>query len=75
MKNQSEFYVHATKDGVTESFAPGDDIPSWVKVDNPYVSGKKDSEDEAPVDEPKAAAVDDDADDAAPKPRRGRARS
>jgi hypothetical protein len=70
VKNQSEFYVHATKDGVTQSFGPGEDIPSWVKVDNPYVSGKQDSEDEPAVDEPKVAAEDGDA-----KPRRGRARS
>lgn len=74
MKNQSEFFVHLQKDGVTESFGPGEDIPAWAagKIDNPYVSGKKDSEDEVPVDEPKVA-VDDD--DEAPKPRRGRARS
>lgn len=52
MKNQSDFFVHAQKDGVTESFGPGDDIPSWVKIDNPYVSGKKDSEDEPQFPEP-----------------------
>lgn len=71
-KNNSEFYVHALKDGELHSFGPGEDIPSWVKVDNPYVSGKQDSEDEPVVDEPKAAAAEGDEE---PKPRRGRARS
>lgn len=58
-KNNSEFYVHAVKDGELQSFGPGEDIPSWVKVDNPYVTGKKDSEDEPQVDE--VTVVDDDA--------------
>lgn len=62
MKNQSEFFVHATKDGVTESFGPGEDIPSWVKVDNPYVSGKKDDNPE------QVPEVEEDA------PKRGRPR-
>lgn len=75
MKNQSEFFVHLQKDGVTESFGPGEDIPAWAasKINNPYVSGKQDSEDEPVVDEPKVAVND--GDDEAPKTRRGRARS
>ena len=71
-KNNSEFYVHALKDGELQSFAPGEDIPAWVKVDNPYVSGKQDSEDEAPVDEPRVAPEEA---DEAPKRGRSRARS
>lgn len=65
MKNQSEFFVHAQKDGVTESFGPGEDIPSWVKIDNPYVSGKKEDEPkQPPASAPDEVAV----------PKRGRPR-
>lgn len=63
MKNQSDYTLHETDDkGVTHAFGPGEDIPSWVKVDNPYVTGKSD-EDDAPEDEGKSDA-----------PRRGRPR-
>lgn len=41
MKNQSEYAVHLQKDGVTETFMPGDDIPAWASkmITNPLVSG------------------------------------
>lgn len=63
MKNQSDYFVHAQKDGVTHSFGPGEDIPSWVHVDNPYVTGKKTESEDEPVE-----SEDDEA------PRRGRPR-
>lgn len=73
--NKSEFALHVQdKEGNPLVIKPGDDIPSHVKVTNPYVLGKE-------VDESTAAAEDADSgddgdDDAAPaKPRRGRARS
>lgn len=73
--NKSEFALHVQdKEGNPLVIQPGDDIPSHVKVTNPYVLGKE-------VDESTAAADDTDSgdggdDDAAPaKPRRGRARS
>lgn len=75
--NKSEFALHvADKEGNPLVVNPGDDIPSHVKVTNPYVLGKE-------VDESTAAAEDtgsgdNDADVAPPaKPRggRGRARS
>lgn len=75
--NKSEFALHVQdKEGNPLVISPGDDIPSHVKVTNPYVLGKE-------VDESTAAVADTDSgddgdDDAAPaKPRggRGRARS
>lgn len=40
-KNESEYAVHLQKDGVTETFLPGDEIPAWAakKITNPLVSG------------------------------------
>lgn len=40
-KNESEYAVHLQKDGVTETFLPGDDIPAWAakKITNPLVTG------------------------------------
>lgn len=60
-KNQSEYYLHVHgKDGELHSIGPGEDIPSWVEVDNPYVTGKA-TDDEAESEEDEA-------------PKRGRAR-
>jgi hypothetical protein len=55
-KNESEFAVHLQKDGVTESFLPGDDIPAWAskKITNPLVSGAAEEVDGA-VEEKKSA--------------------
>jgi hypothetical protein len=40
-KNESEYAVHLQRDGVTETFLPGDEIPAWAakKITNPLVSG------------------------------------
>lgn len=47
MKNESEYAVHLQKDGVTETFMPGDDIPAWAskRITNPLVSGDAVEED------------------------------
>lgn len=65
MINQSEYFVHATKDGVTQSFGPGADIPDWVKIDNPFVTGK-----DADVDTP--SGDDAEAEEKPPPKRRPR---
>lgn len=54
-KNQSEFYVHLYNEstGETESVAPGEDLPSWGKVTNPYVLGKADEDDSDDPETPK----------------------
>lgn len=48
-KNQSEFYLHAAdpESGEVVSIGPGEDIPSWVQVTNPYVLGKAEEDDPA----------------------------
>ena len=47
MKNESEYAVHLQKDGVTESFLPGDEIPAWAArlIKNPLVTGDAVEED------------------------------
>jgi hypothetical protein len=47
VKNESEYTVHLQKDGVTESFAPGDEIPAWAakRITNPLVTGDAVEED------------------------------
>ncbi|WP_136246197.1 hypothetical protein [Mycobacterium intracellulare] len=73
--NKSEFALHVhDKEGNPLVIQPGDDIPSHVKVTNPYVLGKEVDESTAAADDTHSG--DDGDDDAAPaKPRRGRARS
>ena len=44
-KNQSEYALHLhDRDGNLVSVMPGDEIPSWAEVTNPYVLGKEESE-------------------------------
>jgi hypothetical protein len=47
VKNESEYAVHLQKDGVTESFLPGDEIPAWAArlIKNPLVTGDAVEED------------------------------
>lgn len=64
-KNESEYAVHLQKDGVTETFLPGDDIPAWAakKITNPLVSGDAEEVDGAIKETRKKAPAK-----AAPKP-------
>ncbi len=48
MKNNSEYTLHEFDDkGELHTFAPGDTLPSWVKVDNPYVKGEAEDQDDS----------------------------
>jgi hypothetical protein len=40
-KNQSPYTVHVETEDGTVAVGPGDDLPTGVSVDNPYVTGKK----------------------------------
>src|SRR5689334_355351 len=67
-KNQSPYTVFVeTEDGGTVAVGPDEDLPTGAKIDNPYVTGKKDADevelgplpeagDGAPAEERKAPA-------------------
>jgi hypothetical protein len=58
VKNESEYAVHLQKDGVTESFLPGEDIPAWAAklITNPLVTGDAEEVDGAVKEKNKPAA-------------------
>lgn len=48
MRIGGQFAVHLVKDGVTQSFMPGDEVPEWAAklITNPNVLAVDDAEDE-----------------------------
>jgi hypothetical protein len=69
MRIGGQLAVHLVKDGVTQSFMPGDEVPEWAAklITNPNVLAVDDVASDEPSGSSEAASDDD-----APPPRYGK---